>query len=78
VGGFARPSPIRNAYSALLPELVHIQYIYGGTSLEKGKDEVLVQVKIGLDLSLVGRLIRTRFMAVVLCSVSLAQEEDRV
>jgi hypothetical protein len=47
-------------------------------SVEKGKGEVLVQAKIGLDLGLVGRLIRTRFMAVVLCSVSLAQEEDRV
>jgi hypothetical protein len=47
-------------------------------SLEKGKGEVLVKVKIGLDLPSVGRLIRTRFMAVVLCSVSLAQEEDRV
>jgi hypothetical protein len=47
-------------------------------SVEKGKGEVLASAKIGLDLSLVGRLIRTRFMAVVLCSVSLAQEEDRV
>jgi len=35
-------------------------------SLEKGKGEVLVKVKIGLDLPSVGRLIRTRFMAVVI------------